>query len=167
MRRVICLLPLLTVACSASNPADKAAADRKAIAQVEAAQNLKPPAKPITPQPILFFDITASKLYGSGCNFVPEGGGMGAVLLAQTDRGVLKLNDKIVVLAADKGSKQMPQGAWSHYTGKEFALAFSKVADGHETQNGVVTLFDGEVTITDPNDGVVYSAKGNVQCKPM
>ncbi|KAJ8137837.1 hypothetical protein OY671_008950, partial [Metschnikowia pulcherrima] len=61
-------------------PAEKAAEDARAIAQVEAAQrNGQPPVKPIDPQPIMFFDIRDGKSTGTGCNFVADGGGMGAI----------------------------------------------------------------------------------------
>jgi hypothetical protein len=90
--------------------AEKAAEDARAIAQVEAAQrNGQPPVKPIDPQPIMFFDIRDGKLTGTGCNFVADGGGMGAILLAQDERGVMKLDGKLVIFASDKGSKQLPQ----------------------------------------------------------
>lgn len=167
MRAGLIGIVLLAAGCSGQSPADKAAQDARDIAQVEAAQDVHAPPRPVNPQPILFFDITKAKLYGSGCNFVSADGGMGALLLAQTERGVIKLNDKLVILAADKGSKALPQGAWSHYTGKEYALTLSRIEDGKAVKNGVVELFDGQVVITDPHDNVVYNAKGNVQCKPM
>ena len=68
---------VLLAACSSQTPAEKAAEDARAIAQVEAAQrNGQPPVKPIDPQPIMFFDIRDGKLTGTGCNFVADGGGM-------------------------------------------------------------------------------------------
>lgn len=161
------LLPLLAAACSSQNPAGTAAQDARDIAAVNAAQDVTSPTRPITPQPIVYFDIRDNKLYGSGCNFVPDGGGMGAVLLAQGERGVIKLDGKLVLLAADKGSKALPQGAWSRYSGKEFALTLTRIDDGKAKKNGVVDLFSGQVVITDPHDSVVYNAKGDVQCKPM
>ena len=170
MRRVtlplamLCLASLSACFKSAQKNADE---DARAIAQVNAAQDAKPPIKPITPQPIMFFDITGHKLYGSGCNFVPADGGMGAVLLAQDGRAIIKLADQLVTLAADKGSARLPQGAWSRYSGKQYALTLSRIDDGKGKQLGVVSTFDGDLVITDPFDRVVYTAKGNVQCKPM
>lgn len=159
---------VLLAACSSQTPAEKAAEDARAVAQVEAAQrNGQPPVKPIDPQPIMFFDIRDGKLTGTGCNFVADGGGMGAILLAQDERGVMKLDGKLVIFASDKGSTQLPQGAWSRYSGKEYALTLTRIDDGKAVKNGLVDLFSGQVVVTDPFDRVVYKARGNVQCKPM
>lgn len=160
------VVPLFLAACFGQGE-DKAAQDARDIAAVKAAQNAKPPAKPITPQPIVYFDIVSNKFYGSGCNFVAVDGGMGAALLAQEERGIIKLYDKPVVLAADKGSTKLPQGAWSHYVGKEYALTLTKIEGGKATRNGLVDMFDAQLTITDPHDQVVYNSKGTAQCKPM
>lgn len=165
MRRLSVLLPLAALA--ACGPQAPRQSDAEAIAQVKAAQAAKPPARPIAPQPILYFDVTQHKLYGSGCNFVPDGGGMGALVLAQPERAVLKLEDAIVTLAADKGGARLPQGAWTHYSGKAHTLSLTRLGDRPDAQNGVVTLLRAQVTITDPHDRVVYAAKGDLQCKPM
>ncbi|MCW1381827.1 hypothetical protein OLX02_03225 [Novosphingobium sp. KCTC 2891] len=165
-----CVLPLVIfalAACSQQTPAEKAAADARAIAEVNAAQDVKPPAKPIAPQAIGFFDITQNKLSASGCNFVADGGGMGAVLLAQAERAVMKVGDKLVILAADKGSAALPQGAWSRYSGREYALTLTRIEGGKASKAGVVEMFDAKVTVTDPHDQVVYDARGQAQCKPM
>jgi len=164
MRVLVLLLPLLALAACDKAPSQS---DAAAIAQVEAAQKERAPAKPIAPQPIHYFDITKGKLYGAGCNFVAVDGGMGAVLLAQADRAIIKLDDALVVLAADKGSARLPQGAWSRYSGRDRALTLTRIDDGKAGANGVVGSFSGQLVITDADDRPVYSAKGTVQCKPM
>jgi hypothetical protein len=164
MRLIVLALPLLAVAACHKAPQQS---DAAAIAQVEAAQKERAPAQEISPQVIDFFDITKGKLTGSGCNFVPENGGMGAVLLAQEDRGLIKIKDQIVVLAADKGSARLPQHGWSHYTGREWALTLTRIDDGKAKTMGVIDSFTGQVVITDADSRPVYTAKGNVQCKPM
>ncbi|WP_225207151.1 hypothetical protein [Novosphingobium huizhouense] len=164
MRRLLApLAPLALAACSNAPQQSDAAA----IAQVEAAQKAKPPARALDPQPIGYFDIKDNGLIASGCNFVADGGGMGATALAQGEHAAIKLDGKIVTLAADKGSTQLPQGAWSHYTGTEFALSLARVAQGKHSVNGVVEMFEAHLTITDPHDQVVYDSNGTAQCKPM
>lgn len=164
MHRAAIVLPLVLLAAC-----HKAAqqSDDAAIAQVEAAQKERAPAREISPQVIDFFDISKGKLTGSGCNFVPDNGGMGAVLLAQEDRGIIKLDGQIVVLAADKGSAKLPQRGWSHYTGREWALTLTRIDDGKAKAMGVIDSFDGQLVISDADSRPVYTAKGNVQCKPM
>ncbi len=164
MHRAAIVLPLVLLAACHKAPQQS---DDAAIAQVEAAQKERAPAREISPQVIDFFDISKGKLTGSGCNFVPDNGGMGAVLLAQEDRGIIKLDGQIVVLAADKGSAKLPQHGWSHYTGREWALTLTRIDDGKAKAMGVIDSFDGQLVISDADSRPVYTAKGNVQCKPM
>lgn len=161
------LLPLLALGLAACSPAANEQSDADAIAQVNAAQDANPPARPITPQVIDFFDITNHKLTAAGCNFVADGGGMGGVLMAQGERAILKLDGQLVILAADKGSARLPQEAWSRYSGKEYALTLTRVKDGKASKAGIIEMFDAQVTVTDPHDQVVYDARGQAQCKPM
>ena len=168
MRRLLPLIilsPAMLVLAACSEKPQQS--DEEAIAQVKAAQDAKPPAKPIDPQPIGYFDIRDNKLIAAGCNFVADGGGMGATALAQGERAVIKLDGHIVALAADKGSARLPQEAWSRYSGKEYALTLTKIEDGKQIVNGAVEMFDAHLTITDPHDQVVYDSKGSAQCKPM
>ena len=87
---------LLLAACTPEkSAAEKRAADDRAIAQVNAAQAVKPPPTPIEPQPILFADIQKHDLFGAGCAFAP-GDSMGAVLLTRAKIAYL-LDRKSVV----------------------------------------------------------------------
>lgn len=140
--------------------------DEAAIAQVEAAQKQRAPVRPITPQPILYPDITKAKLLDAGCAFVADGGGMGAVFMGQGDRGAIKLADGIVILAADKGSARLPQTAWSRYSGRDYALTLTRMDGSDAKTQGAVESFAGQLVITDPDDRPVYSAHGTVQCRP-
>lgn len=138
--------------------------DEQAIAAVNAAQDAKPPLQPVDPQAILYPDITQNKLHGTGCAFVADGGGMGAVLLAQADRAYIKLEGKIVALASDAGSAKMPKGSWSRYTGKEYGLTIK--ADGPAPTSDA-ERFDGTLVVTDPFERPVYQARGNFQCRAI
>jgi len=159
MRRSVLAGLVLLGACNTQSPAEKAAADAGDIAAVERAQNQRPPIVPITPKPILFPDIKRAALYGPGCAFVAEGGGMGAVLLTENKRAAIKPKDEIVILASDPGSTPMPQGTWSRYVGKAYALTLTR-ADG-----GTDGAWNGKLVVTDPGDQIVYEASGQVQCK--
>ncbi|WP_197274709.1 hypothetical protein [Novosphingobium sp. AAP83] len=144
---------------------EKEPSDAEAIAAVNAAQDIKAPVEPLALQPILSPDITKNKLHGTGCAFVPEGGGIGAVLLAQDKRGVIKVGNALVILAPDTGSAQMPLGSWSHYTGKENALTLT--ASSPATPLGTGQQFKGKLVITDEHERPVYSASGDFQCRAI
>ena len=53
---------------------------------------------------------------------------------------LMKLDGKLVVFASDKGSTQLPQGAWSRYSGKEYALTLTRIDDGKAVKNGAPRL---------------------------
>lgn len=162
-------LGLLSAACSKA----PRQSDEQAIAQVEAIQNERAPAREVAPEPILYPDIMQGKLIAAGCNFVADGGGMGAVLMAQADRGVIKLGGHLVALAADKGSARMPLGSWSHYVGRDYALTFTRIegasasASASAPSGGGVQAqaFRAQVVISDADARAVYAAKGEAQCK--
>lgn len=158
--RWFALLPLMVLAsCDSQTPAEKAAADARDIAAVEAAQKVRPPATPLSPQPILFPDIQKAALYSPGCAFVPEGGGLGALVMTEAKRAAIKPKGALVILASDPGSAKLPQGSWSRYVGKEYALTLTRIGEGTDA------AFSGKLIITDPYDHVVYEATGQVQCK--
>lgn len=162
-------LGLLSAACSKA----PRQSDEQAIAQVEAIQNERAPAREVAPEPILYPDIMQGKLIAAGCNFVADGGGMGAVLMAQADRGVIKLGGHLVALAADKGSARMPLGSWSHYVGRDYALTFTRIEGGSASASASVPsgggvqaqAFRAQVVISDADARAVYAAKGEAQCK--
>jgi hypothetical protein len=159
-------LPLLLSAChDRADPSRSAAEDAKAIAMVEAAQNVAPPPVPLEPQPITAADIEQTGLYGVGCSLVPAAQpGGNPVVMAGEKRAVIKLAGRFVSFAADPGSEAIPPGARSHYVGKAQSLWFEKAAaDG--TRLGQDALrWDGRVTIRDTHDQLVYSMSGELVC---
>lgn len=157
---VVTIAALLITGCSEREPTDA-----EAIAAVEAAQDGKPPIKPLALQPILYPDITQNKLHGTGCAFVADGGGLGAVLLAQDKRGVIKYGDRVQILAPDSGAAKMPKGSYSRYTGKEYAITLSSA--GPITPAGSTEQFKGKLIVSDAFERPVYEASGDVQCKAI
>ncbi|SMC30487.1 hypothetical protein [Novosphingobium sp. B1] len=153
-------LSVLLAACSEKEPTDA-----EAIAAVNAAQDMKPPVKPLDLQPILYPDITQNKLHGVGCAFVADGGGLGAVLLAQDKRGVIKVAEKVEVLAPDAGSAKLPKGSWSRYTGKAYAVTLAVI--GEVKAVGATDQFKGKMIVTDAFERPAYEATGDVQCKAI
>lgn len=123
------------------------------------------PAPLVTPEPILYPDIEGGKLYGSGCNFVPSDGGMGAYALGLDKHAYVKIGGKVVTLDPDTKSARLPKDGWSRYTGEGYVLTLS--SKGGAKRNGLVDLLDGRMELTDPAGKALYAADGNMQCKPM
>lgn len=153
------LLALLAGCGREQSTAEKRAQDERAIAQVNAAQAVKPPPRPITPQPILFADIQKYDLFGAGCAFAP-GDSMGAVMLTRTKVATLMIDGNPVRFASDPGSAKLPLDTFSRYVGKEMALSLTRAAN----VAAEATRWPGHLIVTDPFDQVVYEADGQVQC---
>ncbi|QKG71525.1 hypothetical protein [Erythrobacter mangrovi] len=159
MRRFLFLSLLILGACS-DKPTEEER--RAAVAEVEKAQEA--PAQAFGPQAILYPDIEKNSLYGAGCSFVPDGGGLGAVALAMAEEGYMKRDGEILRFAADKGSKELPYLAHAQYDGRDYAfvLTLSEVdgeVSGEETIN-----FPASLSVTDSKERVVYQAQGIAQC---
>ena len=159
---LVCAVVLLAACAEKLTPEQQAAADEKAIAEVEATQEVA--AQPLAPQKILYPDIEKYELFGTSCAFVPEGGGLGAIALAMEDSGYLKLDGEIVRLAADKGSPELPMSARAKYDGKaqSFSLTLDEAAG---KQQGIETInYPARLVIRDTVDHTVYEATGIAQC---
>lgn len=170
MRKAALVVTLLLAACSEPEltPEQQEAADRRAIAAVEAAQII-PPA-PVTPEPILFADIERYDLFGAGCSFMPGGapaeapGGKGALMLANESGAYIKVEGALQRLAPDGGSPELPLGTRGKYDGKEFSVVLDIAAEEGE-QSGTETIdFPARLVLRNARDQTVYAETGVAQC---
>ena len=157
MRGAAALLALLACSCgSEPTPAEKAARDARDVAMVEAAQKVQPPVQPVGPQPIEQKDIDRYNLGGAGCAFVPRDR-PGPVLLTGEDRGVLKIRDRLVVLAADSGSARFPRNTHEKYSGRGASVQLTRGP-------GEGASAAGSMTVRDRYERVVYFSAGTLAC---
>jgi hypothetical protein len=164
MRTVLLLSLLLLGGCGdGMTDAEKKAKDDADVAYVEGLRAKDPPPKPILPQAIGYPDIEAYKLFGAHCAFAP-GDSIGAIVFAMDETAWIKLDDKMMRLAADKGGEKLPMGTWRHYDGKEYSLELA-VERGAATSPASQTVnYPGELAVRDAYGQLVYGAKGTVQC---
>ena len=159
MRKAIPVALLALVACSAEPSEEERQA---AVAEVEA--NQTPAPEELALEPIGYPDIEQNDLYGAGCNFAPNGGGMGAVAIAMADEGYIKRKGEILTFAADSGSRELPYLARSKYDGKVYSFSLD-IDEASEAPTGMETSdYSGELTVEDQYGSVVYQATGIVQC---
>ncbi len=167
MRLFLVGLLLLTASACKDEAAkqDRAKQDARDVAQVEAAQKIHPPLAALRPEPIAFADIEAHNLFGAGCSLTPKAEVLSdPVVLADSDRAVIKLDGKLVLLAADRGSATMPYDSVTHYVGKAQTLRLGK-DPGEGKQHGEESMrWNGRVTIRDAYDRVVYLSDGWFDC---
>jgi hypothetical protein len=125
-----------------------------------------PPLSAIQPQGLDYLAIKTGKLYGGGCNFVAEGGGLAALVLAQEKEAIFKIEGKIVRIPADKGSQSLPDSARTRYAGGAHIVILAPIPGGEPTENGVIQTLPVRLVITDPAGRTEFTTKGRVQCKP-
>ena len=158
--RIAIPVALLALAACADEPTEEER--QAAVAQVEA--NQAPAPETLELEGIGYPDIEKNDLYGAGCSFAPDGGGMGAVAIAMADEGYLKHKGEILTFAADSGSKELPYLARSKYDGKAYSLSLA-IDEASGAPSGMETSdYSGELTVEDQYGGVVYQATGIVQC---
>ncbi len=161
---VLCMISIVMLgACSEDvSSAEKARIDAAKIAAVERA-NIVPP-EPVSPQKIHYPDYEANDLFGAGCAFAPKGGGLGAIALTRAEVAYLKLDNKVVRLAADKGAAEAPFATWQKYDGRTHSIRL-EFAPGNGSTSGTETVeHRAELTILNGRDQIVYSSPGAVQC---
>ena len=159
MRVSIFLLALTLVACSNEPNEEERAA---AVAEVEA--NRIPPPEELQLEPIRYREIEKNELYGTGCSFAPDGGGMSAVALAMAETGHFLRGDKLITLAADKGSPELPYLARRQYDGAAYSMTLD-LDEAEGEQSGEETSdYPATLTIRDASEQVVYRKSGIAQC---
>ncbi|HAG36418.1 MAG TPA: hypothetical protein DCL34_06385 [Erythrobacter sp.] len=159
MRVSIILLALTLTACSNEQNEEERAA---AVAEVEA--NRVPPPEELQLEPIRYREIEKNELYGTGCSFAPDGGGMSAVALAMAETGHFLRGDKLITLAADKGSPELPYLARRKYDGAAYSMTLD-LDEAEGEQSGEETSdYPATLTIRDASEQVVYRKSGIAQC---
>ena len=159
MRISIVLLALTLMACSNEPNEEERAA---AVAEVEA--NRIPPPEELQLEPIRYREIEKNELYGTGCSFAPDGGGMSAVALAMAETGHFLRGDKLITLAADKGSPELPYLARRKYDGAAYSMTLD-LDEAEGEQSGEETSdYPATLTIRDASEQVVYHKSGIAQC---
>lgn len=147
----------------APSPAQRAAEDAKAIAQVEAANRSYGPPVALDPEPIRAADLDRAGLLDAGCTFTAVGQ-TDPLLVARPKRAVMKLGRNLTSFASDPGSTALPLGTWTHYVGKAGSLRIVK-ADGDGGLGGQGGLeWSATLIVTDEHDRTVFSSPGRLRC---
>lgn len=183
MRRVVGLAGavLVLVGCGdGASPEEKAAADARDVAMVEAANDAAPPVQLVTPEPILLPEIERYDLLGEACSYAP-GTSLGARVIAREADAFMKIDGEIERFAADPGSRELPMHTRSVYNSKDYSLVLAiHEADAEPTEEPQPGAEDaaapetgraraagnheGSVTLRDAYGRVVYEGVGLAQC---
>lgn len=113
---------------------------------------------------ITFADIEREDMFGAGCNFAPAGGGIGALAIAQSDAGYLKIAGEVVRFTPDTTSGELPLGARERYIGSSMTFQL-RVRQEEASPAGYETVnYPGRLTVQDRRGTVTYDSAGTVQC---
>ena len=161
------------LAASACSPpishADRADDNAEAVEKVERLST--PPALPLSLEEITYPDLDGYNMFGAGCYFLDNAGktaGENAPMLfiANDSKGWLKLDGKVVELAADRSSDQLPYMAWTKYVGLARTVSLERengkarsLGEESETETA-----PGKIIIRDEMDRVVYTREGSIDC---
>ena len=147
----------------APSPAQRAANDATAIAQVEAANRSYGPPVALNPEPIRSADLDRAGLLDAGCVFTATGQ-TDPLLVARPKRAVMRFARNLTSFASDPGSTALPLGTWTHYVGKAGSLRIVK-ADGDGGLRGQGGLeWSATLIVTDEHDRTVFSSPGRLRC---
>ena len=164
MRQVLVLAgaALLLAGCgNEASPEERAAADDRDVAMVEAANKAAPPVQLVTPEPILLPDIERYDLLGEACSYAP-GTSLGARVIAREADAFMKIDGEIERFAADPGSRELPMHTRSVYNSKGYSLVLAlEEGTGEDEQQ---TSYEGSVTLRDAYGRIVYEGVGEAQC---
>lgn len=165
-RCVFIAVALLVAGCgSERGPEEKARSDAADVAMVRAAQDRHPPVQPIAPEPITVGDMARNGFLDSGCSFVPSGPpDTRPVLLTSQKTAVLKLDGKLIILAADSASAGLPNETRAEYAGRTHALRLVKDSGTGYPSTKVSGHWLGSLIITDRFERPVFNAGGTLDC---
>lgn len=145
-------LALLTAACNGQTPEEKAAADSRAVAEVEAIQKVRPPVQPLELGAVNPNVRRVYKLGGSDCAFATDPNpGAFPLLIVGGPKAVLLIDGEPAVFAADSGSPEVTAGVHARYVGRSYSAQFARQPD--------------RVTIRDRFERIVYQAPGTLSCR--
>ena len=156
--RVLLLCPVLLLAAACGpTPEEKAAENARDVAAVLA--NQAPPPEVLKPEAITYPDIEKNDLFGAGCNFVPQGGGIGAIALAQSEKGYMKRGGEVLTFAADKGSARQPLNSYRKYSGRNYAFTLDVKTDSAakpKDAGAEVVDYPATLTVVDGKGRTLY-----------
>ena len=163
MRRLALFLVAGLAACGPT-PEEKAAADARDVAEVEAHQS--PPPDKFVPDPISFADVEAADMFGAGCSVLPKtvsADGI-AIAVAQAHAAYFKRKGEVVRLSADAGSKELPYLARTHYDGLEYSMTLELDEDAGVQSGDETVDYPSVLTIKDAEDRAIFTDRGTTQC---
>lgn len=163
MRALVVIVAATLTACgSGQSEEERAARDAADVAEVEAAS--VPPMIEITPETIRYPDIEAHQMFGVGCSFTPDGGGLGATAITLLDAGFMKVGGEVERFAPDAGSAETGFGTRTKYDGRRHSMRLLLTEQDGEQKGPETFEYDARLEVRDGQDRVVYASDGYAQC---
>ncbi len=158
------VMPLLVLAgCGdADAPDGPVQSDAQAVTMVEAANDVLPPLVPMVPEAILETDVATFDIGGAACQYA-SGTSQGPQVIASESDAYIKLDGEVTRLASDSGSRELPFGSRSRYSGREYSLQLEVIGEGNQTGYEVVE-YEGAVSLRDRYEREIFRGSGPALC---
>jgi len=114
-------------------------------------------------QPLGAPEMEKYDIYGSGCAFIPQGGGIGSLFLTDDAKAYIKVHDEVVLLTKAEGSGELPFGAWQDYAGEGYSVSLTVSGAGEQKGDEVVD-YAGHFVVRDASGTELYKADGLAEC---
>jgi hypothetical protein len=165
MRLALCAVGVLAMTgCGeGKSPAERAAEDARAIAQVEAINSGKPPVVPVTLEPLAETDLATARRSGAGCGFMIERGDR-PLVFSGASRAVARIEGKAVSFASDPGGAKLPLETWGHYVGKQQSLVIELLGETSAAPGQSDQRWPARLTLRDANNQIVSTTGGTLVC---
>lgn len=157
---VLALLAGCHGADSTKDTNGKPMSDAEAVAMVKRMNQT--PFKPLVPQPITSDDKQRYGIDQPGCSFIRIQDSA-PILIAGVNEGFMKLNGKVMRMAARKESAQLPTGARTTFIGLKVWASLARQPDPDSDANG--KHFPARMIVHDSADRVAFTADGTIECQ--
>lgn len=122
-------------------------------------------AKVLALQPITTSDLERHDMFGIGCYFLDGKDDKAPMLFnAAEEKGWMKLANRVLVLAADRSSTELPYLSWSRYSGSGYTVVLNRNSAAARSTGPETETAPGSITVRDKNDRVVFGRKGLIDC---
>lgn len=174
MRKLaVCGTMLLLAACADPvTPEEQQRTDEQMIAAVEQANHAPPPVELITPEPILDDDMRRHDMEGPACIYAP-GTNLSTRVVARETDAFMKIGGRIARFAADPGSRELPSGTRTLYSGRGHTLRLNILAravpspapspDATASEQPS-SAQQGSIMLRDAYGRIVYEGSGFADC---
>ncbi len=121
------------------------------------------PEAEFTLQPIRYPEIESNDIYGPGCRFRLDNGGLSALAMTRAEDAFIRVDGTVFPLGVDLTSEKAPLGTREIYRGQQYQMALDLTGE-EMASGGGRTEYTATLRITDAENSLLYEQPGIAQC---